>query len=127
MGFSSKCNDLWKQFKHSSQRTKVLVSIVILLLLITFVGGTYALLSSSFEKKNTFTITTGTLTYELASSELDENRQVVVPASGSIEVDLLITSLNEIDSTYLIYYEGGNDSIIAGYYNNDIYNGTADI
>lgn len=66
----------------------------------------------------------GTLDYDLKSSAIDKNYQVVVPQNTDVKINVEIKELNSITSKYQLYYECDNsycDDLIVGYSSDSSY------
>ena len=113
----------WKELENH-QQSKLIFSGIMLFMLIGTIGISYALFSVVVEKESTFNIIVGDLKYQLSSNDLDSNRSIQVKAWKAVVIDLDITSLNEFDTRYKIYYEGvTNDQVKVSYYKTDDYTG----
>ncbi|MEG1987447.1 MAG: hypothetical protein RR047_03170, partial [Bacilli bacterium] len=78
----------------------------------------YALWTINSEKSNVFTIVVGDLSYRLTCDKLDSKQEITIPSNETRTIVLNISSLNNIASTYKLYYTN-NDGVEAKYYKND--------
>ena len=88
---------------------------LIVLAVICF-STSYAIFSNTKEEHGKLNIVAGNLNYKIESSELDSD-SVTVPANTSKEIRIKLTSLNEVNSKYELYYilDKTNDKVSVGY------------
>ena len=88
---------------------------LIVLAVICF-STSYAIFSNTKEEHGKLNIVAGNLNYKIESSELDSD-SVTVPANTSKEIRIKLTSLNEVNSKYELYYilDNTNDKVSVGY------------
>ncbi len=98
-----------------------LLFIVIVLISVTYFS--YAFFTGLSEQRGKIHIVTGELTYKIESSDL-VNNSISINANESKQIEIKITSLNNINSKYELYYITSNNDIEIGYgRNNDTPNG----
>jgi len=88
-------------------------SLLILTAIISIASFSYAIWSNKSEQRGKLNIVAGNLNYELVSSDLTNN-SITIPANTSKTIEIEITSLNNIESKYELYYQT-DSSIIIGY------------
>ncbi len=92
-----------------------LVLLLITILVTTFYFS-YAIFSNTKEEHGKLNIVAGTLNYKIESSELDSD-SITLEANTSKEIKIKLTSLNEVNSKYELYYilDKTNDKVSVGY------------
>ena len=86
-------------------------SLLILTVIVSIASFSYAVWSSKSEQRGKLNIVAGILEYEIESNDFDANNSVTVTGHSVKEIDIKITSLNEIDSKYGLYYHTENNNI----------------
>ncbi|MEG1495059.1 MAG: hypothetical protein RR406_01970, partial [Bacilli bacterium] len=84
----------------------MVVSTILVGFFIAIISTSYALWTINLEKANKLSIVAGTLNYNLTSGSFNNNNQVTVMANNILNFQVELTSRNNIDSKYTIYYEG---------------------
>ena len=84
----------------------------ILVVICTITYFSYAFLIKTEEHHGKLNIVTGTLKYGLTSENLTNNSVTVGP--GKTEFNLVLRSLNNIDSKYQLYYQS-QEGVVVGY------------
>jgi len=85
------------------------IALVIIVFLLSTVCFSYAFFTNINEKHGKLNIVAGTLNYKLESNDL-ENNQITVDAYTLEELTIALTSLNDINSKYQLYYNVDNES-----------------
>lgn len=97
-----------KNFFHF-QKPKIRFSVIgiaiLCSLLIVAISYSYAFFTISVEKKNALMLIAGNLSYKLSSEQLDSSLKVTVPANTPLSFEVLIDSLNSIESNFQLYYQ----------------------
>ena len=88
----------------------------LIVLAVVCFSTSYAIFSNTKEEHGKLNIVAGNLNYKIESSELDSD-SVTVPANTSKEIRIKLTSLNEVNSKYELYYilDKTNDKVSVGY------------
>ena len=89
--------------------------ILILTVMVSITYFSYAFFTHKSEQHGKLNIVAGSLNYKMESLKLDNNNQVVVPSGMTYRFDIKITSLNEINSKYELYYATNNNDISVNY------------
>lgn len=98
--------------------------ILIMTVLISVMCFSYAFFTNKSEQHGKLNIVAGTLNYKIESSSL-VNNAITVAANQSATIEIKITSLNNIESKYQLYYISNNEDVEVGYgSNNDLPTGT---
>ncbi|MEG1987362.1 MAG: DUF5011 domain-containing protein [Bacilli bacterium] len=87
-------------------RLRVVIITILVGLFLAIISTSYALWTINLENSNKFNIIVGTLSYNLTSSSFNANNQITVQANNILNFQVELTSNNNIDSKYSIYYEG---------------------
>ena len=97
------------------KRNYVIIFILVLMAFVCF-SASYAFLTNVNEQHGKLNIKVGDLKYKIESDKLDSGN-ITVPANTTQELTIKLTSLNEIDSKYELYYQidSVNDSVNVGY------------
>lgn len=97
------------------KRNYVIIFILVLMAFVCF-SASYAFLTNVNEQHGKLNIKVGDLKYKIESDKLDSGN-ITVPANTTQELTIKLTSLNEIDSKYELYYQidSANDSVNVGY------------
>ena len=97
------------------KRNYVIIFILVLMAFVCF-SASYAFLTNVNEQHGKLNIKVGDLKYKIESDKLDSGN-IIVPANTTQELTIKLTSLNEIDSKYELYYQidSVNDSVNVGY------------
>ena len=93
-------------------------SILILTVIVSITYFSYAFFTNRTEQRGKLNIVTGTLNYKINSSDLTNN-SITLAAKKSKEIEIEITSLNEISSKYELYYQTTVSNIVVGYGSNN--------
>ena len=86
-------------------------SLLVITVIISIASFSYAIWSNKSEQRGKLNIVAGTLNYEIESDDLDINKSISMPANSVKEISVRVTSLNEIDSKYGLYYQTDNSDI----------------
>lgn len=100
---------------------KKIIYIGILLIVTVLISVTYfsyAFFTSRIEQHGKLNIVAGTLDYQIASNDL-VNNSIVLESNESKTINIKITSLNDINSKYELYYTSNNNIEIGYDSNND--------
>ena len=87
----------------------------IMIILVSTSYFSYAFFTHKSEQHGKLNIVAGSLNYKMESLKLDNNNQAVVPSGMTYRFDIKITSLNEINSKYELYYVTNNNDISVNY------------
>ena len=98
--------------KHVKKSYIIIISLLVLT--VTFFGASYAYFTSKNEEHGKLNIVAGTLDYKIESKDL-ENNQITLKPNSIKEITVKLTSLNEIDSKYELFYETTNNDVEVGY------------
>ncbi len=109
----------WKRLKRNHYI--MLVGIVSLFLIV--VGFSYALFTSSAERRGALNIVTGEIIGTIESESLDKNHSIVIRSGESKEIVITLKNENGRDAKFHFWYEAENGV----YVYNDSYNGKNDI
>ena len=114
--------------KWNRKYTIGIVVFLFLLILGIVLGSSYGLFSINVEKENSLLLVAGDLHYDLTSTELGVEGEIVVSAKERKEFEMEITSKNEMATLYQVYYEGSPSSeVVVGYLENERYQGIGEI
>ena len=86
-----------------------IVTVILLIISIGYFYASYAFFNNTKEEHGKLNIVAGDLKYKLESDSLD-NGKIVIGASETKEFIVDLTSLNEIDSKYELYYRLDTDN-----------------
>lgn len=97
------------------KRSYIFIFILILIFFISF-GASYSILMNKSEHHGKLNIVAGDLNYKIESHDLVDNK-ITVEAGIVKKITLTLTSLNEVNSKYELYYTLGtaNSNVIVGY------------
>jgi len=101
-------------------------SLLILTAIISIASFSYAIWSNKSEQRGKLNIVAGSLNYELVSDDLNNN-SITIPANTNKTIEIEITSLNNIESKYELYYTTNNENISIGYSEETVDNPTGTI
>lgn len=98
-----------------------IVTVILLIISIGYFYASYAFFNNTKEEHGKLNIVAGDLKYKLESDSLD-NGKIVIGASETKEFIVNLTSLNEIDSKYELYYrlDTNNSDINVAYSSSSI-------
>ena len=88
--------------------------ILVLTVILSITYFSYAFFTRQDIQNGKLNIVTGTLSYKITSSDLDSNNTLFLSANESKKIELTITSLNDINSKYELYYQT-SDNIVVNY------------
>ena len=88
--------------------------LLILTVIVSITYFSYAFFTSKYEQRGKLNIVTGTLDYKIGSADLTNN-SITLEANKSKQIEIEITSLNNIDSKYELYYQTTASNIVVGY------------
>lgn len=96
-------------------KNSYLLTIIIVMLLV--IGGcfSYAVFTVRNEAKGALNIVTGNLFSLIESSDLDEGKNIVIPAGTTTTITLKLTNVNGIDSKVNLYYSTTSSNVELGY------------
>ena len=89
--------------------------LLVITVLVSVVYFSYAFFTGLSEQRGKIHIVTGTLTYEITSSDLDSNNSIMLTANQKKKIRLSVTSLNDISSKYILYYTTAANNFDIGY------------
>ena len=90
--------------------------LLIVTILISVTYFSYAFFTSTIEDHGKLNIVAGDLNYKIESNDLINN-SINLEANEAKTIEINITSLNDINSKYELYYTSTNDNISIGYKN----------
>ena len=100
-----------KKFVNRNISNIYAVYVLLLTIIILASYASYAIFSIRKERKNSISITTGQMNYNLTSNDVIDSK-MIIPGNSSKEIEIIITSLNPIESKYQLYYlENSNITI----------------
>lgn len=91
--------------------------ILILTVIVSITYFSYAFFTKKDEYHGKLNIVVGTLDYKIDSKFINSNNTVTLSANTVTDLDIKLTSLNDIDSKYELYYEA-DPSVTVSYYSN---------
>ena len=91
----------WKKLKKSNYI--VIIGIISLFLVVG--GFSYALFTSSAERKGSLNIVTGEIAATIESDGLDKNHSMIIKSGESKEIDITLKNENERDAKFNFWYE----------------------
>ena len=91
----------WKRLKKN--RYIVIIGIISLFLIV--VGFSYALFTSSAERKGSLNIVTGEIVAIIESDGLDKNHSMIIKSGESKEIEITLKNENERDAKFNFWYE----------------------
>ena len=94
----------WKKLKKSSYI--VLIGVVSLFLIVG--GFSYALFTSSTERRGSLNIVTGEIVGTIESESLDKNHSIIIKNRESREITITLKNENERDGKFNFWYEAEN-------------------
>ena len=109
----------WKRLKKSNYI--VIIGIISLFLVVG--GFSYALFTSSAERRASLNIVTGEIVATIESESLDNNYSIVIRSGESKEIEVTLKNENERDAKFNFWYEAENGVHVYI----DSYNGENDI
>ncbi len=89
--------------------------IIILTVILSITYFSYAFFTRQDILDGKLNIVTGTLKYKITSSDLDNNNSIVISANTIKSINIKITSLNDINSKYELYYTSISNNFDIGY------------
>ncbi len=93
------------------KKTIYIGSLLILTVIVSIASFSYAIWTNKTEQRGKLNMVAGTLNYQIQSTDLDVNKSLTIEANSVKEIIVEITSLNEIDSEYGLYYYTDNDDV----------------
>ena len=100
-------------------KTKILFSIVITLMIVGIIGFSYALFTTNTEKKGALNIVAGDVSCPIQSSDL-VNNQITLQSGEEKEITITLTNQSLIDIHSLITYSGNNVEVLAASSNESV-------
>ena len=94
----------WKKLKKSSYI--VLIGVVSLFLIVG--GFSYALFTSSTERRGSLNIVTGEIVATIESESLDKNHRITIKGGESKEIEITLKNENDRDGKFNFWYEAEN-------------------
>ena len=93
---------------------KKIIYIGIMIIITVFTSVTYfsyAFFAHREELSGRLNIVAGTIDYKIEAEGLDSNNRISINKKSIKEVEVTVTSFNEIDSKYGLYYKTSNNNI----------------
>ncbi len=91
----------WKRLKNNNYI--MLVGIISLFLIVG--GFSYALFTSSVERRGSLNIVTGEIAATITSESLDRNHSMIIKSGESKEIEITLKNKNERDAKFNFWYE----------------------
>lgn len=94
--------------KNKSSLRKGYIIVIVSLILIAIIGGSYALFTATSEGKGALNIVTGDLKPYFESEQLDSDNEIVLAPKEVKTVIVNLKNVNSIDAKYNFYYSVNN-------------------
>ena len=82
-----------------------IANIILLITVLVITHFSYAFFTHRDEQRGRLNIVVGNLNYKIESVDLDSNNSLTLEANTQKIIEMKVTSLNDIDSKYELYYE----------------------
>ena len=82
-----------------------IANIILLITILVITHFSYAFFTHRDEQRGRLNIVVGNLNYKIESVDLDSNNSLTLEANTQKIIEMKVTSLNDIDSKYELYYE----------------------
>ncbi len=93
------------RIKKITKNKSYVVVIGIISLFLVVGGFSYALFTSSAERRGSLNIVTGELTTKIESEDLDNSKSIEVKSGESREITISLKNENSVEAKFLLYYE----------------------